>query len=109
MMRDYLASCEIHALLHFLHAENISEAEIHRELCATVYGQYVTSEGTVRQRRRMFTVGEKMFTIKSEVVGQPSVMSDDIVQNERRRFTISELSSKFLTNFTHCSLRDYHS
>jgi hypothetical protein len=37
-----------------------------------------------------------MFTMKSEVVGWPSVVSDDLVQSERRRFTISEFSCKFL-------------
>jgi hypothetical protein len=29
----------------FLYAENMSAAEIHRELCAMVYGQNVMSEG----------------------------------------------------------------
>jgi hypothetical protein len=44
-------------------------------------------------------VGEQMFTMKSEVVGQPSVVvSDDLFQSadkricERQDFTISELS-----------------
>jgi hypothetical protein len=38
-----------------------------------------------------------MFTVKSEVVGQPSVVSDDLVQSvdqkicERQHFTISEV------------------
>jgi oligoribonuclease (3'-5' exoribonuclease) len=42
-----------------------------------------------------------MFTMKSEVVGRSSVVSDDLVQSvdqkicERRRFTISELSYEF--------------
>jgi hypothetical protein len=42
-----------------------------------------------------------MFKMKNEVVGQPSVVSDDLVQSvdqkicERRRFTISELSCEF--------------
>jgi hypothetical protein len=45
-------------------------------------------------------MGEQMFTIKSEVVGRPSVVSDDFVQSadqicERRLFTISELSCEF--------------
>jgi hypothetical protein len=53
---------------------------------------------------------EQMFTMKSEMVGRPSVVSDDVVQSvdqkscERRRFTIPELSCDFLQ-----SLRDYHS
>jgi hypothetical protein len=42
-----------------------------------------------------------MFTMKSELVGRPSVVSDDIFQSvgqkirERRRFTVSELSCEF--------------
>jgi hypothetical protein len=44
---------------------------------------------------------EEMFTVKSEVVGRPSLMSDDLVQSvdqklcERQRFTIPELSCEF--------------
>jgi hypothetical protein len=46
-------------------------------------------------------MGEQMFTMKSELVGRSSVVSDDLVQSvgqkisERRRFTISELSCEF--------------
>jgi hypothetical protein len=46
-------------------------------------------------------MGEKTFTMKSEVVGRPSVVSDDFDQSgdhkicERRRFTVSELSCEF--------------
>jgi hypothetical protein len=40
---DNTASCEIRAVIHFLHAKNMSGAEIHRELCA-VYRQNVMSE-----------------------------------------------------------------
>jgi hypothetical protein len=42
-------------------------------------------------------MGEQMFTMKSEVVGRPSVVSDDLIQNvdqkicERQRFAIIEL------------------
>jgi hypothetical protein len=42
-----------------------------------------------------------MFTMKSEAVGRPSVVSDDLVQSvdqkicDRQRFTISELSCEF--------------
>jgi hypothetical protein len=42
---DNHASCEIRAVVnHFLHAKNITAAEIRRELCAAVYGQDVMSE-----------------------------------------------------------------
>jgi transposase len=93
------ASCEIHAVIHFLHAENISVAEIHRELCG-VYGQNVTSEGTVRQWCRMFKDGWTDVH-NEEWSGRPSVVSDDLVQSveqtmcERWRFTISELLCEF--------------
>jgi hypothetical protein len=30
--------CEICDIIRFLHAKNMSAAEIHRELCAAVYG-----------------------------------------------------------------------
>jgi hypothetical protein len=40
----------------------------------------------------MSTMGEQMFTMKSEVVDRPSVVSDDLVQSERRRYTISDIS-----------------
>jgi hypothetical protein len=49
----------------------------------------------------MFIDGEQMFTMKSEVVGWPSVVIDAFVQNvqpkicERRRFTFSGVSSEF--------------
>jgi hypothetical protein len=46
---DIPASCETRAVIHVLHAKNMSGSEIHRELCVTVYGQNVMSEGTVRQ------------------------------------------------------------
>jgi hypothetical protein len=45
---DNPTSCKICAVTCFLHAKNVSAAEIHPELCA-VYGQNVMSEGTVRQ------------------------------------------------------------
>jgi hypothetical protein len=53
---DTPTSCEIHAVIRFLHAKNMSAAEIHHKLC-TVYGQNVMSERTVRQLCRMFKDG----------------------------------------------------
>jgi hypothetical protein len=90
---DNPASCEIRAVIRFLHAKNMSVTEIHCKLCAAVYGRNVISEGTLRQLYRMFT--------KSEVVSRPSAVSDCLVQSAdqtiygRRRFTISELSREF--------------
>jgi hypothetical protein len=51
MMRpaiDNPSSCKINAVLWFIHAKNMSAAEVHRELCA-VYSQNVMSKGNVRQ------------------------------------------------------------
>jgi hypothetical protein len=87
------ASCEINAVVSFLHAKNMSPAEIHRELCA-VYGQNLKSEGTVRQLCGMFKNGRSIVH-DEERSGPSSIVSDDIVQSERQRFTISELSCEF--------------
>jgi hypothetical protein len=53
---DNPASYQICAVIRFPHSKIMSAAEIHGELC-TVYGQNVMSEGTVRQRCRMFKDG----------------------------------------------------
>jgi DNA gyrase inhibitor GyrI len=58
-------SCEICAVIRFLHAKDMSAAEIHSGQCA-VYGQNVMSEGTVRQWCRMFKDGTKWSVICSE-------------------------------------------
>jgi hypothetical protein len=50
---DDPASCEIHAIIRFLHAKDMSAAEIYFKLCV-VYGQSVMSEATVKQWCRMF-------------------------------------------------------
>jgi hypothetical protein len=44
---DNFASCEIRAIILFHHVKIMSGAELHRELCAVVYGQNVVSEGSV--------------------------------------------------------------
>jgi transposase len=82
MMRpaiDNPASCELHTVIRFFHAKNMSAAEIHRELCA-LYGQNVMSEGIVRKWCRMFKDG-RTNVHHEERSGQPSVVSDDLVQN----------------------------
>jgi hypothetical protein len=43
---DNPTNCEIHAVIRFLHAKNMSAVEIHPELCA-VYGQNIMNEGTI--------------------------------------------------------------
>jgi hypothetical protein len=91
---DNPASCEIHAVICFHHAKNKSAAKIHRELCAAVYGQNVTSEGTLGQWSRMFKDG-RTNVHDEEQSGRPSVVSDDLVQSERWRFIISEIFCVF--------------
>jgi hypothetical protein len=54
---DNHALCEIPAVIRFLHAKNMSAAEIHFELCAAVCGQNVMSEGNVKKWCRTFKDG----------------------------------------------------
>jgi hypothetical protein len=50
---DNPAGCKIRAVIRHLHAKSMNAVEVHREICAVVYGQNLMSEGTVRQWRRM--------------------------------------------------------
>jgi hypothetical protein len=59
---DNPASCEIRAVMHFLHAKNMSAAEILRELCVTVYGH------------------------DEERSGRSSLVSDDLLQILTKNF-----------------------
>jgi transposase len=95
----FLGSIKIYAVICILHAKNMSAAEIHRELCA-LYGQNIMSKGTVRKWCRMLKDG-RINVHHEERSGQPSVVSDDLVQNvdqkicETRHFRISELACGF--------------
>jgi hypothetical protein len=87
---DNPTSCEIRAD-SFLRFENMSDTEIHRELCA-VYSQNIMTEGTARQRCRMFEDGQKNIhdeerSVRSFVVINNLVGSVDQENCERRRFT----------------------
>jgi transposase len=92
-------SCEVRAVIRFLHAKQMSAADIHRELCM-VYGPNILSEGAVRQWCRMFGNGWTNVH-NDERSGRPFVVNDDLVQSvnkkirENQRFTISELSFEF--------------
>jgi hypothetical protein len=72
---DNPARCKIHVIICFVHAKNMSAAEIHSELCV-VYSQYVKSEGTEFSK-----LGEHMLTMKRDVIDQPSVVIDDLIQS----------------------------
>jgi transposase len=77
----------------------MSAAEIQRKLCA-VYDQNIMSEETVRQWCRKFKDWQTNVH-DQERSGQPSVVSDDLVQSvdqkicERQRFASSEVSCEF--------------
>jgi hypothetical protein len=77
---DNPASCEIRATIRFIHAKNVSAAEIHCELCAAVYRRSIIIEGTVRQMCRMFKYGRK-YVHDERRSDRPSVVSDELVQN----------------------------
>ena len=51
-----LASCEVCAVIRFLHVEGQSAAEIHHRLCL-VYGDNVMSDSCVREWCRIFRDG----------------------------------------------------
>jgi transposase len=90
---DNPASCETCTVI-FLHTKNMSAAEICRELRA-VYGQNVMSEGTVRQWCGMFKDG-RTNVHDEERSGQPSVVSDDLVQSVDQKSRAEQLPSVYL-------------
>jgi hypothetical protein len=105
---DNPASCEIHAVIDFLHAKNMTAPEINCELCA-VYGQNVMSKGTVRHCCRMFRDGQTnkcswWRTKWSAMCSEWWFCSkwNTVLLNFRTSVLIS-------TIFTHCSLQDHHS
>jgi hypothetical protein len=71
---DNPTSCEIHAVNPFLHAKNMSAAEILHELWV-VYSQNIMSEGTVGQLCRMFKDGQTNIH-DEERSGCPAISSE---------------------------------
>jgi hypothetical protein len=73
------ASCEVRAMIRFLHAERQSAAKIHRRLCC-VYGDNVISDSCVREWCRKFRDGR---TGVRDEGGQErhSIVTDEIIQN----------------------------
>src|SRR5215510_9084285 len=92
-------SCEVRAVIGFLHAEGQSAAEIHRRLCR-VYGDTVMSDNCVRKWCRKFRDGRTDVHDEGGQ-GRHSIVTDELVQKVdqcvrgKRRFTISELSEEF--------------
>jgi hypothetical protein len=77
MMRpaiDKPASCEIRTVARSLHAKDMSDAEIYRDLCAA-YGQNLMSEVIVRQLCRMFEDG-RTNVHDEERSGQPTIYNE---------------------------------
>jgi transposase len=93
------ASCEVHAVIHFFHAEGQSAAEILRRLCH-VYGDTVMSDSCGREWCTKFREGRTDVHDKGGQ-GRHSIVTDELVQKVdqcmcgKRRFTISELSEAF--------------
>jgi hypothetical protein len=97
---DNPINCKILTVILFLHTKIMCAAEIHHELCA-VYSQNVMSEGTVRQWCRLFKDGrtnEEMFMMKSEMVGQPSVVSLILFKVLTKKKFVKDAASQFLNS-----------
>ena len=60
------ADCEIRSVIRFLNSGNVLPSEIHHQICQ-VYGDNVTSDGTVRKQVWMFNKGRRTCTIRREV------------------------------------------
>ena len=65
-------------VIRFVMANNLSVANIHRELC-TLHGQNVMSEGVVHQWIRLFKNGRTNIH-NEERSGRPYVVSDELIQ-----------------------------
>jgi transposase len=93
------ASCEVRAVICFLHAEGQITAEIHRRLCRVYVGN-VMSDSCVREWCRKFRDGRTDVHDKGGQ-GRHSIVTDELVQKVdqcvrgKRHFTISELSEVF--------------
>ena len=63
-------------VIRFLNANNMTPAEIHRQLC-DVYGEHAMSSSMVRRWVRQFNEGsENAHDVRS---GRPSVANEDLV------------------------------
>ena len=92
-------SHEVCAVIHFVHAEGQSAAEIHCRLCR-VYGDNVMSDSCVREWCRKFRDGCTDVHDEGDQ-GRHSIVTDELVQKVdqcmrgKRRFMISKLSEEF--------------
>jgi hypothetical protein len=109
---DNPATCEIRAVIHFLHTKNVSAAEIHRELC-TVYGQNVIVK---EQWSRIFKDGRPNKCSRWRVKWSSGYMQwvmtlfKSLAKNLWKTALHNIRTLTWIsTNFTHSSLRDCHS
>jgi hypothetical protein len=84
---DNPMSCEFRAVNIFVHAENVSDSEIHCQLCSR------RTKVLLKQWRRIFKDCRKNGHVEKR-----SVLGDILVQNVHQRMSISSLFS-----------RDFHS
>jgi hypothetical protein len=106
---DNPTSWEICTYIPFLHTKNMTTAEIRCKLYV-IYSQNGMSDGTVRQRCRMFKDGQTNVQMKSKVCSEWWLCSrcwpKKFVKDGTSYFTPFVWIS---ANFTHCSLWDYYS
>jgi hypothetical protein len=95
---DIPATCEIRTPIRLL-AKNVIATETHNELRAAVCDSNVLIIGTVRQWSRILKDGRKMFAMKSEVVGRPSLVSDDLVQSVEQQICKEDHSQFQVSQF----------
>jgi hypothetical protein len=76
------ASCEVQAVIRFLHAEGQSAAEIHRRLCH-VYGDNIMSDSYVSEWCRKFENGRT--DVHEGAQGQHSIVTDEFVHKVVRQ------------------------
>jgi hypothetical protein len=78
------ASCEVPAVIQFLHEEGQSVVEIHGRLCR-VYGENFISDSRVREWCRKFRDGCTDVHDKGGQ-GQHSIVTDELVRKVVREF-----------------------
>ncbi|GBL67370.1 hypothetical protein AVEN_170969-1 [Araneus ventricosus] len=91
--------CEVSSVIRFLNANNVKQAEIHRQL-VEIYGENVMTDGMVRKWVPQYNDGRTNVHDEARS-GRPSVVNDGLVAKvnekirENRRFTIRMLCDEF--------------
>lgn len=93
------AACEIRSVIRFLNAKNTKPVDIHRQICE-VYGENAMSDSMIRRWVRQFNEGRDPVH-DNERSGRSCLVNEELVRaveelvKGNRRFTISDLSTKF--------------